>query len=83
MFLCSYVRMGKKFDGGYVMLDSFNRQNVDAAYSFGIDNDVSWDLDMARRGIDVFMFDHTISKLPRDHTKFHFFKGRGYWTPER
>ncbi len=34
----SYVRMGKKFDGGYVMLDSFNRQNMDAAYSFGIDN---------------------------------------------
>ena len=69
-----YARIGKDFDGGYVMLDNFNADSVDAAYSFGIASDVSWDLEIAGRGIDVFMYDHTIDGLPNDHPGFHYFK---------
>ena len=30
------------------------------AYSFGISYDPSWDLDMCKRGYEVFMYDHTV-----------------------
>lgn len=67
-----YIRVGRDFDGGYVMLNNFNNENVDAAYSFGISDDTSWDEAIARREIDVFMFDHTIEKLPTHHPRFHY-----------
>ncbi len=47
---------------------------VDAAYSFGIANDVTWDKEIAERSIPVFMYDHTIDGLPEEHKNFHFFK---------
>lgn len=68
----SYCRIGRAFDGGYVMLDDF--RNVQIAYSFGICDDVSWDTDMAKRGIQVYMYDHTIDKIPHEDNNFHFFK---------
>lgn len=69
-----YRRIGRNYDGGYIMLDDFASRSFDAAYSFGISNDVSWDEDIARLGIDVFMYDHTIKELPKLHPRFHFFK---------
>ena len=68
-----YVRIGNNYDGGYVMLDDFQRK-IEAAYSLGIGSDVSWDESIACRGIEVFMYDHTIGRLPRNHPKFHYFK---------
>lgn len=65
-----FSRIGKDFDGGYVMLDDFEHRKI--AYSFGIADDVSWDLDIARRGIDVYMYDHTINALPEHNERFHF-----------
>ncbi len=70
----NYVRVGRDCDGGYVMLDDFQKEKVDAAYSFGIGGDASWDEAIANRGIDVFMFDHLIDRLPKRHLKFHYFK---------
>lgn len=68
-----YRRVGRDYDGGYVMVDdSFSK--VDAAYSFGISDDVSWDEEIAGLGIDVYMYDHTISKLPKENSRFHFFR---------
>ena len=64
------VRLGRDHDGGYVMIDDFT--NVAAAYSFGIKDDVSWDLQVAERGIDVFQYDHTIDRLPAAHPRFHW-----------
>lgn len=69
-----YIRVGRKGDGGYVMLDNFQKEKVTAAYSFGIGDNVSWDEAIARCGIDVFMFDHTIDRLPKHHPRFHYFK---------
>ena len=57
----SYVRVGRPFDGGYVMLDNFSGNSKAAAYSFGISNDVSWDEAIAARAIDVFLFDQSLS----------------------
>ena len=69
-----YTRVGRDYDGGYVMLDDFQGKEIDAAYSFGIRDDVSWDASIAKLGIDVFMYDHKINRLPKHHPKFHYFK---------
>ncbi len=66
------IRLGRFFDGGYVMMDAFD--SVTAAYSFGINNDASWDLDIANRGIPVFQYDHTIDALPTMHSLFSWAK---------
>tara|TARA_B100002019_G_scaffold96729_1_gene83260 strand:- start:8246 stop:9142 length:897 start_codon:yes stop_codon:yes gene_type:complete len=66
----NYVRIGEQdFDGGYTMLENFQDS---IAYSFGICDDVSWDAHMAKKGIQVFMYDHTIKGLPYNHKNFHF-----------
>jgi hypothetical protein len=65
-------RFGRMFDGGYVMLDSF--EGIKAAYSLGINDDVSWDLDIAAHGIPIFQYDHTIESLPRQHPLFQWNK---------
>ncbi|MER2268920.1 class I SAM-dependent methyltransferase [Methylobacterium oxalidis] len=59
------TRLGRDYDGGYVMVDDLD--GVSAAYSLGINDDVSWDIDVANRGIEVFQFDHTIESCPVDH----------------
>lgn len=66
------IRMGKEDDGGYIMVEDFKLGGI--AYSFGIGGDVSWDMDLAKRGYDVFMYDHTIEALPCKHKRFHFRK---------
>ena len=67
----SKLRVGNPTgDGGYVMVDSF--QGVSAAISIGIGSDVSWDLDVASRGIQIFQYDHTVSSPPSSHPNFHF-----------
>ena len=66
------VLIGEKRDGGYLLLDDFN--NVRIAYSFGICNNVDFDKALADRGIDVYMYDHTINSLPFENPKFHWKK---------
>ena len=70
-----YIRVGRDKDGGYVMIDDF--KDVKNAYSCGINDDVSWDKDFVNRrggGISIYMYDHTIDRLPEEHKDFHFFK---------
>lgn len=59
-------------DGAYIMADDLT--NINIAYSFGIADDVSWDMAMAENGMDVYMYDHTIEKLPVEHPQFHWKK---------
>ena len=66
----SMTRIGRAHDGGYVMADDFRDKRI--AYSIGIADDVSWDADMAARGFDVYMYDHTIEALPEEKAGFHF-----------
>ena len=65
-------RIGWQGDGGYVLLDDLDAANI--VYSLGIGGQVSFDLELAEMGKDIFMFDHTIDGPPQDHPKFHFFK---------
>jgi hypothetical protein len=57
------VRIGGDGDGGYVMFEDLR---CDGAVSVGVGPDVSWDRDIAERGIPVVMFDHTVRRLPDD-----------------
>lgn len=67
------IRIGEQNrDGGYVMANNFLSEGI--AYSFGICDDISWDLAMTRYDYNIFMYDHTINKLPTTNSKFHFFK---------
>ena len=66
------ILLGEKSDGCYVLLDDF--ENIKIAYSFGISNMIQFDAELAKRGIDVYMYDHTIDSLPYNNTKFHFSK---------
>lgn len=68
----NFVRLGRNFDGGYIMVDDFHAAGV--AYSFGIGDDVSLEEDMAARGYEIFMYDPTIDSLPKNHERFRFFK---------
>ena len=68
----SFLRLGKAYDGGYVLLDDFS---IDMrVYTFGIADDVSFEKELADRGLQIFMHDHTIMGLPMEHENFHFYK---------
>jgi hypothetical protein len=62
------IRVGRAHDGGYIMLDDF--AGIEHAYSLGINGDVSWDLDIAARDINIYQYDHTIEALPETHPRF-------------
>lgn len=69
----SLVRIGTPDkDGGYVMLNNFYKYGI--AYSFGICDDINWDNDIANKGYNIFMYDHTVDKLPFERKEFHFHK---------
>src|SRR5215469_4147796 len=66
------VRFGSASDGGYIILDDF--RTVDTAFSFGISENADWDLDVAKRGVTVYQFDHTIDKPPITDSRLIFTK---------
>lgn len=65
------VRIGNpEGDGGYVLANRFRPgQKV---YSYGVFDEVSFDLDLAKRGLEIFLYDHTIERLVADHPNFTF-----------
>lgn len=63
-----YRRIGRHNDGGYVMHNCFRDGCI--CYSFGINDDVSWDSFFAKRNHPVYMYDHTIEKLPYENSNF-------------
>lgn len=65
------IRVGGLADGGYVMLDDFEPDMK--SYSFGIGNEISYDLQIASMGIKNYMYDPTINALPGKHPNFEFF----------
>ncbi len=64
------VRMGSPSDGGYVCIDDF--EGVDTALSFGINDDISWDLDAAAQGLTIYQFDHTVADPAPDDPRMIF-----------
>lgn len=70
-------RCGGETDGGYVMCTNVAFKH---AISIGVGSDVSWDIDLASRGVEVHAFDHTVKRLPQAHSNIHFYRiglGRG------
>jgi hypothetical protein len=68
------IRIGGANDGGYVCLDEF--QDIIAAVSLGIENNVSWDFEIAERNITVLQYDHTIPSPPCFHKNFVFYRSK-------
>ena len=66
------ILIGPKRDGGYVLMDDFEKIKI--AYSFGISRDVSFDYALAKKNINIYMYDHTINALPFYINKFHWKK---------
>ena len=66
------VLLGNKKDGSYIMLDDF--ENIKIAYSIGIYKLIQFDQALADKGIDVYMYDHTINNLPYENSRFHWKK---------
>jgi hypothetical protein len=64
------VRMGNEADGGYVMIDDF--EGVDVALSLGINDDITWDLAVADRGLKIYQFDHTVADPAPDDDRMEF-----------
>lgn len=70
-------RMGKDNDGGYIAVadkETLTISDIKIAYSLGISDDVSFDLELAKLGYDVYQYDHTISDIPIHNEKFHWKK---------
>lgn len=68
------VRVGGNADGGYLMCQKFD--NAKIAYSFGVGDNTSWDKSIADKGIDVFMYDHTVADVDLSgyEDRLHFFR---------
>ena len=64
------VRLGNAADGGYVCVDDLD--GIDTALSFGINDDISWDHDVADRGLTVYQFDHTVADPAPDDPRMVF-----------
>jgi hypothetical protein len=77
------IRVGGRHDGSYVMLEPRDDARRKIAYSFGISTIAPWDLEMARRGYEIFQYDGTVDRSPDRHPliKFHKFNIAGETSP--
>jgi len=65
-----FVRLGSRFDGGYVMISP--TQSAAVAYSLGIGGNIDWDRDMADLGYKVFQYDHTVQDPAPEDSRMVF-----------
>jgi hypothetical protein len=70
----SKVRLGSRYDGGYICVNDFDR--ITTAFSFGIGENDDWDIDIAEKGIVVHQFDHTVARTPHTHSNCQFQRTR-------
>jgi len=66
------IRIGGQGDGGYLMPDDF--EGIQACISPGVADEVSFDVEMAPRGIDVIMADASVDGPPISRESFRFLK---------
>lgn len=66
------IRIGPKGDGGYLVPDDL--EGLTACFSPGVDLESRFELELAERGLEIFMADYSIEKPMIDHPKFHFSK---------
>ena len=64
-------RFGRSGDGGYVLIE---RLIGDTFYSFGVAEEVSFEVTMAETGRRGYLFDHTVEGMPVSHGHLTFTK---------
>lgn len=64
------IRIGAPGDGGYLVPDDLD--GIEACISPGVSEEISFDMDLAARGIDVYMADASVSGPPIQNSRFHF-----------
>jgi len=68
----SLIRMGGNADGGYLLPDDLT--GISACFSPGVADCSDFEADCAKLGMEVFLADFSLKKLPRQNPKFHFLK---------
>jgi len=66
------IRIGAENDGGYLIPDDFD--GVKHCFSPGVGDQISFDLDLASRGIHIFLADGSVEKPPSEHQLISFEK---------
>jgi hypothetical protein len=66
------VRIGPDKDGGYVLVDDFKPNQT--VISYGISTEYGFEQELARRGCDVYMFDHTIESINATSEMMKFYR---------
>lgn len=64
------IRLGSGGDGGYLVPNDL--EGISACLSPGVSTECGFDLDMAERGIDVYLADASVSGPPIRHERFQF-----------
>jgi len=66
------IRIGEKGDGGYLLPDDLG--GISACFSPGVSSEVSFDLELAERGILCYLADYSVDRPPVSHARFDFEK---------
>ena len=66
------IRVGPAGDGGYLVPDDL--EGIRYAFSPGVSDESGFEADLASRGIQVFLADHSVDGPAEDHANFHFEK---------
>ena len=66
------IRIGPNTDGGYIFVDDISAHQT--VISYGLGTEYRFEIEMAKRGHDVYMFDHTIEPIQAENKKLHFFQ---------
>lgn len=67
---------GPKNDGSYVLANDFILSKT--VISLGVGKNIDLELSLANLGLDVYLCDGTVPKLPIQHKKFHFLNKNVY-----
>lgn len=66
------IRLGEEGDGGYLIPNDLI--GIDACLSAGVGGLIGFEHDLAQKGIDCYMADYSVEKLPITHERFKFEK---------
>jgi hypothetical protein len=69
---CELIRIGPEKDGGYLVPDDLS--GIKYCFSPGVSDCSDFELDLANRGMDVFMADKSVDSPAMGHPRFHFVK---------
>jgi hypothetical protein len=69
----SLRRYGSSHDGGYVLPEKLV-ENSNGVISLGVGNNIDADIQLAKMGLSIHAWDHTVTALPSNHAKITFHK---------